>query len=304
MISSFIAVLTTSIITFFALIIGMPIIFGFARLFGLYAIIQERECYVYMWFGNVVGVLKEPGFYFLPSHLGLKAFVIHFFGNIHVVDLKLDQYYLRSQPVNSEEGAPMGIGVWYEMFISDPIAFLFKNTDPRGSLQANVSNSTVRTLSNMKLADLLENRHEMSQAVREEVSPLSNEWGYKLGSVYIRKVHFRDEGMMRQIEEKVVNRLKQVTSAIQQDGANQVALITSNAERQAATEFAKAAATRPYVVGLALQEISKDKEVANAMFQILETNKMLEGNVYITLIPEGQRGDLLTQFNARPGAGS
>ena len=39
---------------------------------------------------------------------------------LYVLDMRLDQEYLRSQPVNSEEGAPMGIGIWYEMFISDP----------------------------------------------------------------------------------------------------------------------------------------------------------------------------------------
>ena len=65
----------------------------------------------------------------------------------------------------------MGIGIWYEMFISDPVAYLFKNADPRGSLAANVSNSTVRCLSNLKLADMLENRHAMSLTVRDEVSP-------------------------------------------------------------------------------------------------------------------------------------
>jgi regulator of protease activity HflC (stomatin/prohibitin superfamily) len=86
----------------------------------------------------------------------------------------------------------MGIGIWYEMFISDPVAYLFKNTDPRGSLAANVSNSTVRSLSNMPLEEMLTDRHAMSQAVRDEVSPKSHEWGYRLGSVYIRKVHFRD----------------------------------------------------------------------------------------------------------------
>ena len=77
-------------------------------------------------------------------------------GNCHVLDLRLDQEYLRSQPVNSEEGAPMGIGIWYEMWISDPVSYLFKNTDPRGSLRANVSNATVRCLSNMPLAEMLE----------------------------------------------------------------------------------------------------------------------------------------------------
>jgi len=85
----------------------------------------------------------------------------------------------------------------------------------------------------------------MSQTVRTEVSLKSQEWGYKLGSVYIRKVHFRDKGMISQIEEKVVNRLRQVTSAIKQDGANQVNIIASKAEKEAATEFARAAAVHP-----------------------------------------------------------
>ena len=55
--------------------------------------------------------------------------------------------------------------------------------------------------------------------------------------------------MIRQIEEKVVNRLRQVTSAIKQAGANQVSVITSSAEREAAIEFAKAAAIRPATLG-------------------------------------------------------
>ena len=46
--------------------------------------------------------------------------------------LRLDQEYLRSQPVNSEERAPMGVGIWYEMYISDPVQYLFRNADPRG----------------------------------------------------------------------------------------------------------------------------------------------------------------------------
>jgi hypothetical protein len=47
-------------------------------------------------------------------------------------------------------------------------------------------------------------------------------------------VHFRDMGMISQIEQKVVNRLRQVTAAIQQDGANRVNVIRSTAERSAA----------------------------------------------------------------------
>lgn len=291
--------IVTFIFTFIGLSIGVPILLGFAKLFGLYTIVHERECLVFIYLGKVIGEIDEPGLHILPNILGPQAFLINFLGQVHRVDMRVDQQYLRSLPVNSEEGTPMGVGVWYEMFVSDPVAFLFKNTDPRGSLRANVSNTTVRCLSNMRLEDLLEDRHAMSHSVRDEVSPHSHKWGYKLGSVYVRKVHFRDAEMIRQIEEKVVNRLRQVTSAIKQDGANQVSVIKSNAERQAATEFAKAAAMRPYIVGMALQSISKDKEVAAAMFEILENKKMLEGEVDVTLIPEGLRSDVLTQMLAQ-----
>ena len=126
----------------------------------------------------------------------------------------------------------------------------------------------------------------MSQTVRSEVSPQSHEWGYQLGSVYIRKVHFRDAQMIRQIEEKVVNRLRQVTSSIKQDGANQVSIITSTAERQAAVEFAKAAAMRPRIVGEALNKVASDQEVQAAVFEILEIQKILDSKARITLIPE------------------
>ena len=91
--------------------------------------------------------------------------------------------------------------------------------------------------------------------------------------------------MIKQIEEKVVNRLRQVTAAIKQAGANQVSIITSTAERQAAIEFAKAAAMRPHIVGLALQEISKDKEVSDALFQTIETQNIIDSQAAITLIP-------------------
>jgi regulator of protease activity HflC (stomatin/prohibitin superfamily) len=270
-----------------------PIIAAACRAFGFYTVVQERQCKVYMLFGKVALVLDEPGLHLLWFKLGWKAPLVNWIGRCHGLDMRLDQEYLRSQPVNSEEGAPMGIGIWYEMFITDPVSYLFKNADPRGSLAANVSNSTVRSLSNLKLADMMENRHAMSQAVRAEVSPKSHDWGYRLGSVYIRKVHFRDAAMIKQIEEKVVNRLRQVTSAIKQDGANQVSIITSTAERQAAIEFAKAAAMRPRIVGAGLQAIASEPDISRAMFDILEAQRLLEGEAEITLVPKTQ--ELLKQ---------
>jgi regulator of protease activity HflC (stomatin/prohibitin superfamily) len=285
-----------AVISFIGMWFVLPIFLFFLRQFGFYTIVQEGTCQVFVLFGKVIGIITEPGLHILPLSLGLNAFLVRWLGSCRILDMRLDQQYLRSNPVNSEEGAPMGVGIWYEMYISDPVSYLFKNADPRGSLAANVSSAVIRSLSNLPLDKMLINRHSMSRAVREEVSPRSHEWGYKLGSVYIRKVHFRDAGMTNQIQEKVVNRLRQVTSAIKQDGTNQVNIITSTAERQAAIEFAKAGAIRPQIVGEAMKQIAADPDVSSAMFEILETQKILEGKGRLTLLPA--RSELLNQLAA------
>ncbi len=291
-------ILLVAAVTFGMLIVGVPAFFALLRVFGWYDVIRERTCHVYVLFGQVLGIVSEPGLAILPTVLGPRAFLVRLFGQRHVLDLRMDQEYLRSQPVNSEEGAPMGLGMWYEMFVSDPIAYLFKNTDPRGSLRANVGSTTVRALSNMRLNDMLETRHTMSLTVRNEVSPKAHEWGYKLGSVYIRKVHFRDHQMVRQIEEKVTNRLRQVTSAIRQDGVNQVSLIREAAEREAAVEFAKASTLRPQILGNALREMLAKPAVAAATFEVLEAQALLQSPAEITLLPKDGGG--LAPFLAAP----
>jgi regulator of protease activity HflC (stomatin/prohibitin superfamily) len=279
--------LISAVIAFVIASIFIPIFFALQRLFGIYTVINEGRSKVFVLFGRVIGEINEPGLHIPVFKFGPRAFLVSFFGKIHELDLRLDQRYLRSQPVNTEEGTPMGIGTWYEMRISNPVAYLFENTDPRGSLEANVANATVRGLSNLPLPNMLEDRHAMSRVVREEVSPKSESWGYRLGSVYIRKVHFRDLQMIDQIEQKVVNRLRQVTSAIRQAGANQVDIITSAAEKEAAVEFARAKAIRPEIVGKALTEISRDADVAEALFEVLETQKIVEGEAELTLVPKG-----------------
>jgi regulator of protease activity HflC (stomatin/prohibitin superfamily) len=291
-------IFTTSDIlsTFLFLVILEVVVFRLAQLFGFYTTVNERESKVYVLFGDIVGVISEPGFHFLWFELGWRAFFVNWLGKRFVLDARIDQCYIRSIPVNSEEGTPMGIGVWYEMFITDPAAYIFKNVDPEGSLSANVHNATIKRLSNLPMTEMLSNRHAMSRIVSAEVTPESSEWGYSLGSVYIRKVHFRDTQMIKQIEEKVVNRLRQVTSAIKQDGVNQVNVIGSKAEKEAAIEFAKATMVRPQIVGDALREISTDPKVLETMFEILETQKIIESGAELTIIPSGSSTTLLPEL--------
>jgi hypothetical protein len=169
---------------------------------------------VYTFFGKVVGLFEEPGLFFPIAHFGPKSLLFPLFGKAYAVRTVIHQAYLRNQLVNSEEGAPMGVGIWFEMFVKEPKAFLFQNSDPIGSLKANVATAVVKQLSNLRLEVLLENRDALYRKVREEVSPTPSQWGFSLGSTYIRKVTFRDKGMIAEIQRKVVNRLRQVTAAM------------------------------------------------------------------------------------------
>ena len=179
----------------------------------------------------------------------------------------------------------MGVGIWFEMFVNDPEAYLFQNSDPIGSLKANVATAVVKQLSNLKLEVLLENRDALSRKVREEVTPTSTQWGFNLGSTYIRKVAFRDKGMMLEIQRKVVNRLRQVTAAMKQAGENEVALIHSSADMKASQRLGEAQAVRPTVVGKALAEIQRTPEVAEALFRLLDIQATLKTPGKIVLGP-------------------
>ncbi|MEJ1973962.1 MAG: DUF2164 family protein [Lacunisphaera sp.] len=191
----------TYVATFFLVALG--------RAFQLWRVLPERTVLVYTFFGKVVGQGGRTRA-FLPDHAlrpeGAALSVLR--QGLH--GPHRHPAGLPAQPAGQfEEGAPMGVGIWFEMFVRDPKAYLFQNSDPLGSLKANVATAIVKQLSNLKLDVLLENRDALSRKVREEVTPTSAQWGFGLGSTYIRKVAFRDRGMINEIQRKVVNRLRQ-----------------------------------------------------------------------------------------------
>jgi hypothetical protein len=53
---------------------------------------------------------------------------------------------------------------------------------------------------------------------------------------------------------------------------------------------------RPQIVGLALKKISQDEDILHALFNVLETQNIIEGHANITLIP--RNSELLGQLVA------
>jgi regulator of protease activity HflC (stomatin/prohibitin superfamily) len=280
-------------------LILVPVLTRIARTFGMYAIIHESEAQVFTLFGKVLGTMDDPGLRWPIQKYGPKALLIPFWGKIYKVNTAMRQHYLRSQMVNSEEGTPMGVGIWYEMQVNDPVSYLFTNANPDGSLQANVASSTISVLSNLEMEKMLEDRHSLSRTVRQSVSPLSEKWGYRLGSVYIRKVAFTDTRMVDNITDKVVKRLVQVTSAMKQDGENRVGLIQSETAKKVSQKMAEAGAARPRIVGKSLNQIAQeDPEVMQAVLEVMETEKLLKSKADVDLVPRGMQ--MILNLGERP----
>ena len=91
-------VISGLVVGFFLFAIGVPIFLGILRALGMYAVVQEGSNHVYTLFGKVRLVLTEPGLNFPWIKIGPTALLLPLFGQRRVIDVRLDQQYLRSQP--------------------------------------------------------------------------------------------------------------------------------------------------------------------------------------------------------------
>jgi hypothetical protein len=98
--------LTTFVLTFFLCWVTMPALLAALKAVNFYTTIPEGHCKVYLLFGRVVGVIHEPGLHLPWLRLGPQASLVRLFGRVQDIDMRLDQEYLRSNPVNSEEAPP------------------------------------------------------------------------------------------------------------------------------------------------------------------------------------------------------
>lgn len=104
--------------------------------------------------------------------------------------------------------------------------------------------------------------------------------------------------MVKNITEKVVKRLVQVTSAMKQDGDNRVGLIKSETAYNVSQKMAEAGAARPQIVGQALNELAKqDPEVLDTVLEVMEVENLLASGASIDILPNSS--NVLIQLGER-----
>jgi RNA polymerase sigma factor (sigma-70 family) len=75
----------TAALVLVALFVTEAVITALLWLFGVYAIVKERTCHVYVLFGRVVGIIDKPGVSLLWTKLGPAALIVNWLGKRHVL---------------------------------------------------------------------------------------------------------------------------------------------------------------------------------------------------------------------------
>ena len=75
---------------------------------------------------------------------------------------------------------------------------------------------------------------------------------------------------------------------MKQDGENRVGLIKSQTAYKVSQQMAEAAATRPAIVGEALNAIAQqDPEVLDAVMEVMETEQLIQSGATVEVLPAG-----------------
>ena len=78
--------LTAFLITFVLCWLTVPALLVLFRIINFYTTVAEGHYKVYLLFGRVLGVIREPGLHFTWFLLGPQAALVHFFGKVYEID--------------------------------------------------------------------------------------------------------------------------------------------------------------------------------------------------------------------------
>jgi len=114
--------------------------------------------------------------------------------------------------------------------------------------------------------------------------------------------HAHPDGTMRRYSRGTIDRWLRAWRSGGIDALRPAARSDTGKIRAMPELFAEAAALRPKIVGEALKTIGSQPDILEAMFEVLEIQRTLEGQAEIVLVPErpGVLGDLLTAQGGGP----
>lgn len=238
-----------------------------ARLFMALAVqVEDEEAAIVTVFGKHSATLREAGLHFLPSRI--LPWV-----SVRRVSLKRDFVHLQNVHVNDASGTTTIVDLWVEFGIAEPAKVIFEVADWERSLQNVVAHAATSILGNREFREILLDRVDLGDKLREEVREETQRWGLNVELVMIRNVRLLPE-VAQQLFATVAARLERTKADVEEAGRLAAAELEAQTSAKVAELEAKAKAEYPLAVGRALAELRKDREVFDAYSELYRFSQL------------------------------
>lgn len=224
--------------------------------------VEDEEVVLVTHHGKLVKTLPKAGLHFYPEKL--LPWV-----EVRRASLARDFREIAKIHVNDASGTSVVIDLWLEFRIVDAEKAMFAVDDWEQTLANVVSHSALSILGNRDFQQILTDRRELGELVREDISAETKRWGVSVDLVLLKNVSLLPE-LSRQVFETVAARLERAKADVEEDGRLRVALLEAQTSARVAELVAKAKGQYPAAVGRALNELKQNPEVYAAYNELYE----------------------------------
>jgi regulator of protease activity HflC (stomatin/prohibitin superfamily) len=210
--------------------------------------------------GKLDRTLREPGWHWVWS----KVFP---WVEVRQVSLNTAFRTMHDLRVHDARGTTVIADVWLEVRIQDPAKALFGVTDWDVALRSVVSHAVLSILGSRQFEQILCDRNEMGELLRNEISLETTRWGLEIESVYLRRVQLLPE-VAQGLFMSVAARLERAKADVEEDGRQRVALLEAETGAQVARLFAEAKSQYPAAIGRAYARLEERPAVLAAFEEL------------------------------------
>lgn len=256
--------MSSSYLSIAGLVCGLLVIPLLARAFTAMAVkVEDEEAVIVTVFGRHHATLKRPGLHWLPTQLFPWVRLIR-------VSLRRDFVHLQNVHVNDASGTTTIVDLWVEFAITEPARVVFEVAEWERSLQNLIAHAATSILGNREFREILCDRMELGDRLREEVRVETERWGLNVELVLVRNVRLLPD-IAQNLFATVAARLERAKADVEESGRLSVAELEAKTSASVAELEAMAKAAYPTAVGRALAHLRADREVYaayNALYRM------------------------------------
>jgi regulator of protease activity HflC (stomatin/prohibitin superfamily) len=194
-------------------------------------------------FGRLARRIDEPGLHFLVDDPAPWTRTVR-------VSRRLRASLLRDLEVHDVAGTELGVDVFVEYRVTDPVLATFAIENLSDALEKLVAHSVITVLGARRCTEILRDAGALGDAIQAETTAEAAAWGVTVSRVLFQQI--RPSQMAgEQLLAEVAARLEKVKARIEEEGRQAVALLHARTAAEVAGQIAEARGQYPRAVGRA-----------------------------------------------------